>query len=110
MQSLPLDRRHLADYRDEIEHSEVARILSELPAEHPARVAYSTGAREAADSISPSWLVADRRDLVQALVEANLAAWRRTLARQGGILQAIACATRDATSAHLKTPIPSAER
>ena len=28
--------------------------------------------------------IADRRDLLQALVKANLAAWRRTLARQGG--------------------------
>jgi len=81
---LPPERRHRADYRDEIEHGEVLRILSELPEEHPARLAYSTGTREAADSISLSWLVAERRDLVQALVEANLAAWRRTLARQGG--------------------------
>ena len=83
-QTIPPERRHRADYRDEIEHAEVARILSELPAEHPARVAYSTGAREAADSISLTWLVADRRDMVQALTEANLAAYRRTLARQGG--------------------------
>ena len=79
-----LGERHAADYRDEVEHAEVARILPELPLEHPARVAYSTGAREAADSTSPSWLVADRRDLVHALIDANLAAWRRTLARQGG--------------------------
>lgn len=77
-------RRHPADYRDELEHAEVARILSALPGEHPARVAYSSGAREAADSISLSWLVADCQELVAALVEANLAAWRRTLARQGG--------------------------
>ena len=76
--------RHPADYRDELEHAEVARILSELPPEHLARVAYSTGAREASDSISLSWLVADRRDMVQALTDANLAAYRRTLARQGG--------------------------
>lgn len=81
---LPLERRHRADYRDEVEHAEVARILSELPAEHPARVAYSTGAREAADSIGLTHLVADRRDLAEALVEANMAAWRRTLARHGG--------------------------
>jgi hypothetical protein len=46
-------------------------------------VAYSTGAREAADSISLSHLVADRCDMVQALTEANLAAYRRMLARQG---------------------------
>lgn len=76
--------RHPADYRDELEHAEVARILSELPETHQARVPYETGAREAADSISLSWLVADRRELVDALVEANLAAYRRTLARSGG--------------------------
>lgn len=81
---IPPEHRHRADYGDEIEHAEVARILSELPAEHPARVAYATGAREAADSIRPSHLVADRRDMVQALTEANMAAWRRTLTRQGG--------------------------
>ena len=83
-QPIPPERRHRADYRDEIEHAEVARILSELPAEHPARVAYSTGAREASDSISLTWLVADRRDMVQALVDANMVAWRRTLEWQGG--------------------------
>jgi len=84
MQALPPQQRHPADYRDELEHAEGVRILSELPAEHPARVAYATGAREAPDSISLSWLVAGRRDIVQALTAANLAAWRRTLARQGG--------------------------
>jgi hypothetical protein len=83
-QPIPPVRRHRADYGDEIEHAEVARVLSELLAEHPARVAYSTGAREASDSISLTWLVADRRDMVRALTEANLAAYRRTLARQGG--------------------------
>jgi hypothetical protein len=41
---IPPERRQPADYRDELEHTEVARILSELPAEHPARVAYSEGA------------------------------------------------------------------
>jgi len=76
--------RHPADYRDEQEHAEVARILSVLSEDHPARVAYATGAREASDSISLTWLVADRRDIVQALVEANMAAWRRTMARHGG--------------------------
>ena len=75
--------RHPADYRDEVEHTEVARILSELPEEHPARIAYESGAQEAADSISLSWLVADRRDVVSALVEANLAAYRRTLDQYG---------------------------
>lgn len=69
---LPPERRHRADYRDELEHAEVARILSELSAEHPARVAYATGAREASDSISLTWLVADRSHMVQALVDANM--------------------------------------
>ena len=76
-------RRHPADYRDELEHAEVARVLADLPAEHPARVPYLTGAREAADSISLSHLVADRCGMVRALTEANLAAYRRMLARQG---------------------------
>ncbi len=81
---IPPERRHRADYRDEIEHAAVARILSELPEQHPARVAYATGAREACDSISLSWLVADRRDMVQALVKVVLAANARIYARQGG--------------------------
>ena len=84
LQPLAPERRHRADYRDEVEHTEVACIPSELPAEHPARVAYATGVREASDSISLTWLVADRRDMVRALTEANMAAWRRTLVRQGG--------------------------
>ena len=84
LQPLPLANRHPADYHDEIEHAEVARVLSALPAEHPARVAYASGAREAADSIGLTHLVADRRDMVQALTEAKMATWRRTLAQQGG--------------------------
>jgi len=81
---VPPECRHRADYRDELEHAEVSRIVSELPPEHPARVAFSTGASEAADSISLTHLVAGRRDMVEALVEANMAAWRRTLARHSG--------------------------
>jgi hypothetical protein len=34
---VPPDRRHPADYRDELEHAKVARILSELQAEQLAR-------------------------------------------------------------------------
>jgi hypothetical protein len=37
---LPQQNRHPADYRDEIEHEEVSRILSESDENHPARVAY----------------------------------------------------------------------
>lgn len=77
------ERRHRADCRDEEEHAEVARILSELPDEHPARIAYMTGTREASDSISLSYLVADRPHVVRALTEANMATWRRMLDRQG---------------------------
>lgn len=80
----PPERRHCADYRDEQEHVEVARILSALPKDHPARIAHTSGAREASGSISLTWLVADRPDIVHALTQANLAAYRRTLARQGG--------------------------
>jgi hypothetical protein len=83
LQLLAPERRHRANYRDEIEHAEVAQILSALPERHPARVSYTAGAREASDSISLTWLVADRRDVVWALTEANLAAWGRTLTRQG---------------------------
>lgn len=37
VQRLPPERRHPADYRDDIEHAEVAQIMSELPEDHPAR-------------------------------------------------------------------------
>jgi hypothetical protein len=83
LQPIPPERRHCADYRDDEEHAEVARILAGLPEDHPARVAYSSGAREAADSIGLAHPVADRRDLVGALVEAYLAADRRISAKQG---------------------------
>lgn len=76
------EKRHPCDYRDELEHADVAGILAELPEEHPARVAYYSGAREAADSISLTHLVADRMDLVARLVEAynnsSRRIWRRT--------------------------------
>jgi hypothetical protein len=42
-----------------------------------------TGTREASDSISLSYLVADRPHVVRALTEANMATWRRMLDRQG---------------------------
>lgn len=53
LKPLAPERRHPADYRDEIERAEVAKILSELPDDHIALYAYYTGAREAADSIGP---------------------------------------------------------
>lgn len=44
-------RRHPADYRDELEHAEVAQVLSELPGDYAVRVAYACGAREAAKTV-----------------------------------------------------------
>jgi hypothetical protein len=67
---LPPERRHPADYRDDIEHAEVAAILSELSDGHPARAAYSSGAREASDSIQLSHLLTERMDLVDRLTKA----------------------------------------
>jgi len=64
--------RHPADYRDAIEHAEVVQILAELPADHPACVAYASGAREASDSLSMAHLLADRPDLVARLVAAYM--------------------------------------
>lgn len=84
LQPPPPERRHPADCRDEIEHAEVGKILSVLPEDHPARTAYAAGAREAADSCALTHLMPERRELAASLVEANLAAWRRVLARQGG--------------------------
>jgi hypothetical protein len=42
---LPRDKRHPADYRDELEHAEVPVVLGELPEDHPARIAYYSGDR-----------------------------------------------------------------
>ena len=76
-------QRHPADYRDELEHAEVAAVLAELPEDHPARVAYYSGAREASDSIGLGHLVADRPDLVQRLVDAYMAHGARIWAKGG---------------------------
>jgi hypothetical protein len=73
MQPLAKEKRHPADYRAELEHAQVAAVLSELPEDHAARAAYLSGAREASDSIQLSHFVADRRDLVERLVAAYLA-------------------------------------
>jgi len=69
---LPPRAPHPADYRDAIEHAEVAQILAELPADHPACVAYLSGAREASDSLSMSHMLANRPDLVARLVAAYM--------------------------------------
>ena len=84
LQPLRKDRRHPADYRDEIEYAEIAAILAELPENHPARAAYYVGAREASDSLSLSHFVADRADLVQRLVAAYTSACARIWRRYSG--------------------------
>ena len=65
---LPQDLRHPSDYRDDIEHLEVARILSELPDSHPARMAYASGTWEGANTLSLTRLCANRLDVVERLI------------------------------------------
>ncbi|HZQ74608.1 MAG TPA: hypothetical protein VFB08_16950 [Burkholderiales bacterium] len=69
LRPLPPEKRHPADYREDSEHAEIARILSDLPERHPARVAYASGAWEGANTLSLSRLVASRVDLVDRLIE-----------------------------------------
>ena len=71
MEPLPKEKRHPADYRDDIEHAEVVAALSELAEAHPARVAYCSAA--ISDSIALTHLLKDRQDLVDRLVAAYLA-------------------------------------
>ncbi|HWM41485.1 MAG TPA: hypothetical protein VNP36_03515 [Burkholderiales bacterium] len=82
MEPLPKENRHPADYRDELEHAEVAAALSELPDDHPARAAYSTGALS--DSIALTHLVKDRRDISERLVAAYLSHNARIWAKHRG--------------------------
>ena len=84
LKPLARDRRHPADYRDEIEHAAIAQILAELPDDHIAIYAYYTGARSAADSLSMTHLLADRMDLVERLVTASSEANARICARSRG--------------------------
>lgn len=65
---LPPDKRHPSDYRDDAEHAQVAQILSDLPPKHPARLAYSSGAWEGANTLSLIRLVTSRMDLVDRLL------------------------------------------
>lgn len=94
LKPLPKERRHAADYRDELEHEAVARILAELPPDHIAVYAYSTAARSAADTISLTHLLADRMDLVERLVDAVTDADRR---RARGIQETLPAATSGRT-------------
>ena len=82
MTVLPRDKRHPADYRDELEHAEVAAVLSELSEDHPARRSYLTA--ESSDSIALTHLVGDRMDLVERLKQAYLAHSRRIWDRYAG--------------------------
>ena len=66
---LPPNKRHPSDYRDDQEHLEIARILSELPDKHPARVAYVSGSWEGANTLSLTRLLAKQMDLVDRLIE-----------------------------------------
>lgn len=75
------EKRHPVDYRDELEHAEVAAVLAELPEDHPARAAYYSGARTAADSIGLGHLLTERMDLVERLTDAYMAHQRRTWER-----------------------------
>lgn len=81
---LPQQNRHPADYRDEIEHEEVARILCELDENHPACVAYCGGTLS--DTISLTLLPKDRNDLVERLVAAYLGHNDRIWAKYRGVL------------------------
>ena len=63
------------DMRDAEEHAAVTAALDQLPADHPARVAYL----DHADTIALTHLVADRHDLVDALKEAYLKGFGRLM-------------------------------
>ena len=82
LQPLSPERRHAADYRDDIEHAEAAAALSELSDDHAARRAYLAG--ETTDSISLTRLLPDRPDLAKRLVDAHLAHTDRIWERHRG--------------------------
>jgi hypothetical protein len=67
----------LPDFRDTEERAEVARIIAVLAESHPAHKAHERGM----DTISMTHLVADRPDLVKALIAAYFArtdrAWKK---------------------------------
>lgn len=65
---LPPEKRHPSDYRDDAEHAQIALILSELPAKHPARIAYVSGSWEGANTLSLIRLLVNRMDMVDRLL------------------------------------------
>src|SRR4051812_404218 len=73
--SPPVDRPP-PDTRDDEEKAEVARILADLPPDHPAPAAHERGA----DAVTITHLVGDP-DLVRALIEACLSDRNRRLIR-----------------------------
>ena len=74
----PIDQRP-PDMPDAEEYRVVASTLEALPAEHQARKGFAEGA----STIELTHLDADRPDLVEALTEAFLAGYRRSLERWG---------------------------
>lgn len=67
------------DIRDAEEHAAIAAALAELPADHPARVAYE----DHADTIRLTHLVG-RQDLADRLAEAFLDGYDRMRRARGG--------------------------
>jgi hypothetical protein len=68
------------DMRDSDEHADVSAALQGLPPDHPARRAYSKGV----DTITLTHLVRERPEIVEALTDAFLGGYRRSLARWSG--------------------------
>jgi hypothetical protein len=66
---LPSNKRHPSDYRNDQEHKEIARLLSDLPDKHPARIAYASGSWEGANTLSLVRYLVKRMDLVDKLIE-----------------------------------------
>jgi len=69
-------KTHRTDTRDEEEHRAIAEILSVLPDDHAARLAYAAGA----DTIRLSHLVGDP-ELARRLIDAFLAGRGRVMDR-----------------------------
>jgi len=69
------------DIRDPRNTSRWRACSPGLPAEHPAREAYARGA----STIELTHLVADRPEILEALMEIFRAGYRRLRARSGGL-------------------------
>ena len=73
------DKAPLPDKRDDEERTEVGRIISVLPEEHSVHEAHRRGT----DTIALTRLVAERPDLVEALIRAYHAGADRVSKRAG---------------------------